>query len=302
MYKFKHILFITMIFLLIIASTTLAAEISLEPMKMGGHNTYVIKGEQSGGFKSELIFPMNVTAIEIEYSLNVNSKYISIIKFKVKRNLEKEAGKFLDSDWLYRYQDEKAIYSESDSYLDFYTLNPEFESSDIAPSNWKNTKIKFLAGYIHQYLDYEIENLHQVNYLNGNRTEVEGKVLTYELTYQYPYAGLQLFSNDSNNKIIKWDLGVRYSPLVRAEDRDIHLLRDKVTIIRAKGDAWEIEGNFSYEFKDEIYLNLNLSYLKIGAEGTQIQKNYEDEVLFEDIEASIESDQKSASLGVMYNF
>ena len=97
--------------LIMFVSPALAGDLTVSPKLATGHTSYVIQGEQSGGFKSELVFPIEVSGIEFDYFLKLDKKWVSALNFKISRNLTEEAGKFKDSDWLYSYGDKKIIYS-----------------------------------------------------------------------------------------------------------------------------------------------------------------------------------------------
>ena len=99
-----------------------------------------------------------------------------------------------------------------------------------------------------------------------------------------------------------WHIDMIFSPMVWAEDTDIHLLRDKVSKIKAKGKALKIRSGFSYRINDYLSIDSKLKYLLIDADGKQVQKNYKDEVLFEDIDATLESELKLINIGLSYLF
>lgn len=278
-----------------------ANNLTVKPVKMQGHTTYIIEGDQSGGFKSELEFPLNITALNLDYSLDIKNKYIKRYKIALQHSLNDYAGKFHDSDWLYDYQDDKAIYSESDAYLDTYTIINQIDFKELKFLSTDKLHSNLLLGYRYQYFDYDIHNLVQHNYLSGNTSKIKGKVLTYEVDYSYFYTGLNL-NNKNKDRNFNWQLRMLYSPFVKANDNDIHLLRDKVSEINAEGYSYSFDGSIKYDFTDSIYINFLAQYLNMHAKGKQIQKNYKNEILFKDIDAEIYSVQKSFSLGLGYSF
>lgn len=298
--KITYVLSIMLILLVVLAVPVSANELKISPVLFDGHNTYIIQESGSDGFKSELVFPLEVKALEMEYSIKTDYPQVSSYNFYISHNLTESAGKFVDSDWLYSYQEDKAIYSESDADLDFYLMGLELESTPLQFFNWGGVQFNSILGYRHQYFDYDVSNLMQENYLDNKQTKVNGKVLTYETTYQFPYAGFKLSSTEEEN--LSWEFVLNYSPLVRADDKDIHLLRDKVSNISAEGDGVELDLGVKYKLRPSLSINLGLNYISIDTDGEQVQKNYEGEVLFDNIDAKLKSEQKSISVGVDYNF
>ncbi len=300
--KLKY--FITVICIIfVINSPVSAAEVSIGTADLDGHSQYIIQGDQSGGFKSELIFPLEQGIYRLDYSLNLRNSLLKSIEFTMLKSRDSYAysGKFLDSDWLYsRYEEGKDIYSESDAYLDFRSFDTEVTFKEF----YQNSIIKtnFSLGYLDQSFDFIVKDLFQYNYYNNTTTEIAGEVLAYRVDYNLPYLGLQLNSIDS--KAGKWDytFKFRYSPFLKAEDFDDHILRDKLSYIDAEGSAYLLGAEFNYQISKSLNFLLAYDYAKFEASGTQIQTNYYDTILFEDIDAEIESEQKSITLALSYLF
>lgn len=300
--KIKY--YITIILIIILLSLPVsAAEISIGTAKLDGHTQYIIQGDQSGGFKSKLIFPLEQVIYKFDYSVNLNNYLLESIKLTMLKSRDSYdySGKFLDSDWLYsRYEAGKDIYSESDAYLDFRSLEAEVIFTEFYQNSILKSNLSL--GYLDQSFDFIVKDLFQYNYYNNTATEIEGEVLAYRVDYNLPYLGLQLSSINSKSGKLNYTLKFRYSPFLKAEDFDDHILRDKLSYIDAEGSAYLLGAEFSYQISKNLNLLLAYDYAKFEASGTQIQTNYYDTVLFEDIDAKIESEQKSITAALAYLF
>jgi hypothetical protein len=278
-----------------------AADFSLETGTIAGDTTYIISGPQSGGFKSELIFPIEQPVLKFSYRLPLNRYKIADLNFSYLKNTESESGIFIDSDWLYSYSSEKAIYSESDSYLDFYQA--DLKVNFLPFYNFKSGKsfLSLSGGYQQQDFDFDIQDLEQINYLSGREAIVAGQVLTYQIEYNFPYLAFN-WRRKTGQQGLNCSLSFGFSPFLKAEDRDDHVLRDKLSYIDAEGTAVLAEADLNYKFNRSFSLFAAWNYLKMEAEGTQVQKNYSGDILFEDIDAELSSKQNIISGGVTIAF
>ena len=279
-----------------------AAGLSLETGKIDGDTTYVISGPQSGGFKSELIFPIQQQVMELGYQLPLGKYKIESLNFSLLKNIEDESGTFIDSDWLYSYSSEKAIYSESDNYLDFYTVDLAVDFFPLYNSDSGNSYFNLSAGYQKQDFDFDVYNLEQINYLTDRESIVPGKVLTYQIEYSFPYLALNWQKKSKQAQAWNYRISLGFSPFLKAEDRDDHILRDKLSYIEADGEALLAELDLSYNFSSNFAFFAAWDYLSLAADGTQTQKNYSGTVLFENIDAEISSKQSLFSAGMSYKF
>ncbi|RLJ05345.1 MAG: hypothetical protein DRP14_02035, partial [Candidatus Aenigmatarchaeota archaeon] len=202
---------------------------------MSGDTTYQIGGRcvtpsGSGIYHfsiSELTFPLDIWMFSVEESKEFVKKNLKV-SVGVKKNYTRDAGKMEDSDWLTSTNPSQLdVYSQSDAYLDALILGINISHRFFERPHWS-----FIAGvgYIYQNFDYECKLNRQwsPSGLSGYDYTGTGSVdLTYELTYSIPYIeiGTQyIFTN-------KWSLvtSLGYSPIVHAEDLDVHVLRAKVS-------------------------------------------------------------------------
>jgi len=300
--KLKYYLLIILIIFLFTFSAA-AAEVSLGTADLDGHTQYIIQGEQNGGFKSELIFPLEQQIYHFDAAFNIDKYFVKDFKISLLKSKESYSysGKFLDSDWLYsRYGDEKAIYSESDAYLDFRSLEAEIIFNNFYKNNSTDFNLSF--GYLDQSFDFIVRDLFQYNYYNDTTVEIAGDVLAYQVEYQLPYLALNVNNNQLGNGKWNYNLKFSYSPFLAAEDFDDHILRDKLIYIDADGSAYLFGAELGYQISSSLNFSLVYNYKKFEASGTQIQTNYYDRILFEDIDAEIESEQESITLVLAYRF
>lgn len=300
----KTLYFLITIFLIIftLSFSAQALEFSLETGQIDGDTSYIISGEQSGGFKSELIFPIEQQVMQLDFKLPVKKYKIESLNFAYLKNIEDESGTFIDSDWLYSYSSEKAIYSESDSYLDFYSADLAVEFAPFYTSASGNSFFNLRAGYQKQDYDFDIQNLEQIDYISGRETIVDGKVLAYQIEYNFPYLALDWTKKAEQEQGWNYRIGFGFSPFLKAEDRDDHILRDKLSYIEADGQAVLAEIDLGYDFNSSFSIFTSWSYLNLEAEGSQVQKNYSGDILFENIDAEISSSQNLFSGGISYKF
>jgi hypothetical protein len=227
--------------------------------KMSGNTTYQIGGKvdtpEGSGYQrfptSELEFPLNVYM----YTIEGNAKLFENWKIDCNYswNIGKDAGKMKDSDWGIWYYDLDGwpdpdsldIYSKTDAELKarITDANISYMFLRIRSSNL----ISFLyvgAGYLYQTFDFKVRNLDQwypsMNDYAGydiGHDRVSGLVGTYKVTTKIPYFALSLEMN--YREILYIDMSLGYSPFVKVNDEDHHLLREPPIVSKAKceGDA-----------------------------------------------------------------
>jgi outer membrane protein W len=84
-------------------------------------------------------------------------------------------------------------------------------------------------------------------------------------------------------------------------DEDDHKLRNKLSMINSKGNTFIGCGIIDYQLSKNIFFEFNFSYIEINTKGEQTQKNYEGEVLYDHINAKLNSLQKYISIGISYH-
>ena len=225
--------------------------------KMSGHTTYQIGGKvdtpEGSGYQrfptSELEFPLNVYMFTINAAAKLFENWK--VNCKYNRSITSDAGKMKDSDWGINYNEiswwgdpnSLDIYSESDAHLDAWIAEADISymfmkihSGDFV------TLVSAGAGYIYQNFYFEVSNLDQwypsMNNYYGydvGHDRQSGLVGTYEVTSSIPYFELAFEMN--YREILYIDMSLGYSPFVKVNDDDHHLLREPVLISKAKCDG-----------------------------------------------------------------
>jgi len=281
--------------------------------KLGGHTTY-----QRGGFfygpwgtgtdpfpLSRLEFPLDVYMASLEVSVGFAEKLK--LSASVKKNITDDAGKMEDSDWGIYFisgfpgtsPGSLDIYSESDASLDALIV-------DVS-ARYRFYRGFFVGlGYLHQNFDYEISNLHQwwpssYSYFGVDlpHIQVDGPVITYEVTYSIPYIELAFLGKATDRFTVETSLG--FSPFVNAEDEDNHLLRSKVSKADYDpGSAILLSVEGRYKFATNWFLALQFDYTKIEADGESL--DYVNGVYAGTIYQETKSEQIFYSLNIGYAF
>ena len=284
--------------------------------KLGGDTTYQIGGTIATPLGigqlhfpiSELEFPLDVWMVSVEGSKEFAEKWKMSVG--VKKNITTDAGKMKDSDWgayfldgyAWAEKDTLDIYSESDAELDALIMDIDLRYRFYEKPSWA-----FFAGlgYIHQNFDYEISNLDQwypssTYYFGADLPHdyVSGKVLTYEITYSIPYIEIGLQGTFKQNFSVETSLG--YSPIVEAEDEDVHILRDRVSKADCEGDAILFSLRARFDFSKNWLVMAEFDYTKIEADGTS--RTYVGGAYSHTIDQEITSEQIFAGLSVGYAF
>ncbi len=311
--KIKKILvaILTLSLIFSVTSLSMADDISFSLEKMKGETSYTITGVDSyyGMFKSLLEFPLNINLIKLGYSKQFSNTFFNDLNLSLKKNINNNAGIMKDSDWLYALSSNRSIYSESQADLSAYMFDINLEKE----KKMTNLNTSFLIGYIYQKFDYSIHDGTQWEYPPYTTIEygidsiieipLPGELLDYKVEYKIPYLGIKL-ENISEGKIA-WNIGLKYSPIVRANDRDDHLLRYKLSEAQTSGNAFFVTGKVSLQVKGNLNLIGNLSYSKIDTSGNQSQYWYDGEYEGEtvnNIACDIESNQSSLGVGIEYEF
>lgn len=129
-----------------------------------------------------------------------------------------------------------------------------------------------------------------------------GPVIDYEVTYTIPFvelAGLCRFG-----KLLSLEAALGYSPLVRARDRDDHLLRYKLSEGSDSGSAWLFDLKLRLQATKHWFASVGVSGLFVDTSGTQNQFFYDGENsgLRITIDQTITSSQTSGSFEIGYSF
>ncbi len=285
---------------------------------------------------SQLKFPIDVHMASLSLRFNIAEKFS--LGFQVKNNnlngalkFNTYSGKMKDTDWGYWYLDKATyptnaywampntidIYSTSDTKLSALILNGDFLYQIVKTNRFS---LRFGVGFLYQNLDYTVTNLDQwypsyalyasqiaATYPPAVALEcslhkgVSGKVLTYQIQYFFPYLKLTTSVNATDRLSVS--PSIEYSPLVRAKDRDDHLLRSKISKGESFGYSLTLAGRADYRLGSRLFIGATFSYTMIDTEGHQKQKGpYNDSnpiiVPIGTIENWIQSKQFLAGLSV----
>ncbi len=262
---------------------------------LSGDTTYQIGGRydtpsESGTYHfpiSKLEFPLDIWMISIEESKEFVKKKLKV-SVGAKKNYTHEAGKMEDSDWLtIANPSQLDIFSQSDAYLDALILDINVSYRFFETPHWS---LIAGVGYRYQNFDYECKLNRQgsPSGLPGYDYTGTGSVdLTYEVTYSIPYIeiGTQYIFKS------KWrlDASLGYSPIVHAEDLDVHVLRAKISEGDCDGDAILFSLKGQYAVSRSWFFGLRLDYTYINTNGRQ--KQYTDGAWSGTINQEIKSEQ-----------
>lgn len=273
---------------------------------------YTINGRLGKG-ESELEFPLDSYVGGVNASLG--KKSVWSIDLSLAKNLTKNTGKMKDSDWEPVYVlssgqkiQEKTVYSESDTDMDalffdvigkYYFLREENGSDAIG-------SVGVIGGYRYQNLSFDISNVNQWSPIGiYSSVYVGGKVLTYEITYHIPYAGVVLNWNSPGK--FSLDLLGAYGRAY-SKDEDDHILRSKRSTAKADGPFYSVKAQGAVSLSRKLSLLLALEYLNIEVKGKQKQVWYATTseatagTTITGIDYSAKSEQAYAWTGLQYRF
>jgi len=131
---------------------------------------------------------------------------------------------------------------------------------------------------------------------------IGGRVLEYEATYTIPFvelSGLYRFG-----RLVSLEGSLGYSPLVRATDRDDHLLRSKLSTGSDSGSAWLFELKLRLQMTKHWFAAIGASGLFVDTSGTQTQSYHAGEYVGYQatIDQKITSSQVCGSLALGFSF
>jgi outer membrane protease len=268
---------------------------------LSGDTTYQIGGRYvtppgSGTYHfpiSKLEFPLDIWMISVEESKEFVKKNLKV-SVGAKKNYTRDAGEMEDSDWLtIANPSQLDIYSQSDTYLDALILGIHVSYRFFERPHWSLTAG---VGYRYQNFDYECRLNRQwsPSGLSGYDYTGTGSVdLTYEVAYSIPYIEIGTHYIFTNKLSLDANLG--YSPIVHAEDLDVHVLRAKVSEGDCDGDAILFSLKGRYNVSRSWFFALQLDYTYINTDGRQ--KQYTDGAWSATIDQEITSEQL---FGVLY--
>jgi len=238
-----------------------------------GEITYTIQGQQDGGWKSELKWPLDGT-----FYLGGVGSFRMLERFTLSiggwTSVFDHTGTIEDSDWLYGYYgNQRAIYSESDSSVDgtHFDMNARY---DIVRSN-DHMSFGVLLGYAYTQWDWTAKDGEQwtVDPEEFFQGSLPGTGMTYQQKIGVPYAGIALSSSLPNGAIDMNAYGI-FSPWATCDDEDDHVLREKLSTGESDGMFWAMGGDLRWHITSNWSASLFTNYSAYDLEGKQTQYFY----------------------------
>jgi outer membrane protease len=245
-------------------------------------SSYDVTGQ---GIESELEFPLKTLLFSIQGGyLSKDLKGRDEVKITLQwlMNIDNGSGQLKDSDWATDAVD-IAIVGASHPGLDIFSTSDIKLKANIfdlraSYNNWLSDTLSVgpLGGFLYENFHFDASNVNQVGYGPYAATYTgthPGLVLTYQVTYAVPYLGVhsQIQLGHQFQTII--DLG--YSPWAWAEDKDDHVLRQKVSKASTTGKAYLATATMQWNIRDNDCIQVGGQYLKIDTTGTQTQTFYD---------------------------
>jgi len=280
----------------------------------GGHTMYQIGGPaQFGGESvrlpmpiSELKFPLFVKTAGIRAKLRLNRRWRMHVNWET--NLSDFGGYMIDQDWGVDYlsgdelasPDRLDIKSESASYVNAHFLDVTFDRRLRRINKWlvlggvglKRTSYHFTIRRIHQW--YPSDPALEHDY-------IEGVGLKYNIISYAPYGELSFIPLSQQRYRVA--LALRYSPYVMIDDRDDHVLRDKVSRGKLVGDMRSLLLKAHYALVQHLYLFFDAEANWVYADGVQHQQGSLDDAQWEaELEQKHESFVYQMSAGIKLTF
>ena len=277
--------------------------------KLSGDTTYRIGfpvdfvnfGTVEGYFPfSQLEFPLDVYMLSLGGSIEFTDRWKASLT--IQTNITNDPGKMKDSDWTTESDPTSLdIFSTSDTELDamIWDIN-------LGYTIYKAPKFSFIVGggYLHQNFDFTASNLDQWYPSNPARphVRVSGPAIAYEITYDIPYLEVGIQSTINTKFSVGASLG--YSPFVTVEDKDQHLLRNKVNRGDLEGDALLFSVEARYNIFTNWFLMFGIDYVTIETDRGNMVATFEgpNSINNHTVTEEVESTQTSAMFTVGYAF
>jgi outer membrane protease len=214
---------------------------------------------------SELEFPLDAGFGVVKAGAILRDRFVA--NAQVKTNFSDPDDEMIDRDWISSYSPWRLdIYSTSE-VTDFQALVLDADFS-YKVLNWNIVWLAVGAGYMYQNFEYETALIRQwspsglpgYDYVGDGSTS-----LIYEVDVYMPYILLntKFFVVDRFN--INARLGI--APWIKVEDKDQHLLRDKVNVGDLEGSGFSLAVDAEYEITSQFFVNGGLSHTYIDVDG-----------------------------------
>jgi len=248
--------------------------------RMAGKSVYQIGGfvAYADGSADEYWFPVSELDWPLDFyvaSVHADARIHDRVSLgaDVVKNVSRAAGWMEDSDWV-EAPDSFDVYSESrtrgEALLWHANVNYIFYHAEKED---QEVDVMLGGGFWHQKFGYHGYAVLE-EYPSSPSfppTNVQARVITYDITYEVPY--LELAARSTYGRLTG-HVHLGWSPLAHAEDVDHHLLRNKVCRGESDtGSAYLFGVKAGYEFIDNWSLGTRFDYTKIDTDGTQKQWN-----------------------------
>ena len=260
---------------------------------------------------SELRFPLNSSVLGLTLGHRLDSG--SSLRIMLVQDVGSVSGAIKDSDWGINHYlidpmmfplDSLDIYSESKAELNGRDVTVEWMTDyDLAFLSVFNLKMEIGVGLLHQLYKYKISNTLQ-SYPSTPAVPsdyIPGSTGYYEYESIFPYLKFQMKKRFASQSALSFSAS--YSPFLRANDFDNHLLRNKTSNGESEGYGIRFEGKAGFQLSRLVSMTIGLDYFKTIANGTQVQKSIETGVYTETtIGLRNIGEQATANLAFLVNF
>jgi len=219
---------------------------------------------------SKLEFPSEMWLLGIGLKAQYPDSQITA---RISTNVAESTTTMKDSDWGIpdinpsTTPDTLDVYSESKNEGELQMLELRYASIRQLTSV-KSTRF-FGVGILLQRYHFDVHDGLQVYPSTGAAPDpLPGNVLKYDLDIFVPYIFLRLESNASNNGL-SWFGELAYSPRTTVEDKDQHLLRNRVSKGSYDGDAIIYDLGVMLQTSNMYNLALSYRHIKITSDGKQ---------------------------------
>lgn len=247
---------------------------------------------------SELEFPLDAAFGVVKAGAVLGNRVV--INAQIKTNVSDPDDDMIDRDWTSSsYPWRLDIYSKSEvTGFDALVLDGDvsykvFDSSIL----W----LAVGAGYMYEDFEYEtaLKRQWSPSGLPGNDYFGDGRTtLIYEVESNMPYLLVRAKFNIIEKLKINARLG--FAPWVEVEDRDQHLLRDKVSVGEMDGSAVMVSVDTQYDFTPQLFVTGGLSHTYIDVDG-DMEASFNG-VYDHTVEEELTSRQTSVFLTVGFRF
>jgi len=235
---------------------------------------------------SELSFPLDAAFGVVEAEAVIINRYV--LGLKVKKNISDPDDDMEDRDWISDVNIHRLdIYSESE-VTDFSAFVIDV---DVSYRFLTNDRVTLAAGIGYMYQDFEYETavrrqwspsgLTGYDYVGDGRTS-----LIYEVDFEMPY--LMIEGQFNIIPALKINGRFAFAPWVDVDDRDQHLLRNKVNTGDLSGSAVMASVGVEYDFTPQMFVTGGLEHTYVDVDGEMDASFYGvyDHTVAEELESS----------------